>query len=176
MLCSIRIDFGNVSLAMFIISLIICLGCKTTRSPFAPLPNMRTWRTISAPRLALDSIACRIFSLCSSLNLRFKALTDIMIGDNTLFKSCAIPPASVPILSRRCARMNCASNFLLSVTSVQTFIIDFGLFSLSVKSFHLQSRIISEPLRLTAVISPDHSPSFSTASRAATASFGISSL
>ena len=38
---------------------------------------------------------------------------DIMIGARMLFRSCAMPPARVPMLSMRCARMNWASIFFL---------------------------------------------------------------
>ena len=44
----------------------------------------------------------------------------ISIGENTLFKSCTIPLAKIPMLSTRCARRIRDSNLLRSVTSVHT--------------------------------------------------------
>ena len=50
----------------------------------------------------------------ASLNMS----TATRIGVSTLFRSCAMPPASVPMLSRRCARRNCCSRLRRSVMSV----------------------------------------------------------
>ena len=56
----------------------------------------------------------RSWSCSSSLSMPI----DTMIGVSTLLRSCAMPPASVPMLSRRCARRNCCSSFVRSVMSV----------------------------------------------------------
>ena len=49
------------------------------------------------------------------------------MGERMLFRSCAMPLASVPMLSRRCARRNCDSSFFVSVMSVLMTSTDFGL-------------------------------------------------
>ena len=58
------------------------------------------------------------FSCSSGVRFQRNVPAEIRIGANMLFKSWAMPVASVPMPSMRCARKNCASSFFLSVISL----------------------------------------------------------
>ena len=83
---------------------------------------------------------------------------DIMIGARMLLRSCAMPPASVPMLSMRCARMNWASIFFFSVMSVLIASTDLGCPSLSRMSVQRASMVISRRSLVRCWSSPCHSP------------------
>ena len=118
--------FGKVVRTIPSISRTTCARCTATRAPSTPRANDSTCFTSSVPRCTLRSIVSTILRSSASSFFCDKSPTPIMIGASRLFMSCAIPPASVPMLSSRCARRNCSCNVRRSVMSATTVMKYFG--------------------------------------------------
>ena len=86
-------------------------------SLLTPWANARICRTKPEPRSALFSSRSTIRSPAGSETHSRSIGAAINIGASTLFRSCAIPEASRPMFSMRCARRNCSSRRFRSVMS-----------------------------------------------------------
>ncbi len=128
------------------------------RWPSASRAKVRTCLTISAPRSALCSInetsRSRFSADISSRNNG----AAISTGDSTLFRSCATPLASVPMLSSRWVRRNCCSNRFCSVRSVFTTRTEAAWPSRAGTVVQRLRTVTLSPSRRRCCTSPDHCP------------------
>ena len=159
MLVRTSMFFRKVSLTMRSMSRMHARRPATgTRRPSTPRAKDSTCWTMSAPRRALVSSVARMSSRSGSRSCSLSMPIDIMIGVSTLFRSWAMPPASVPMLSSRCARRNCCSSFVRSVMSVLMTSTAVAPPASSRTSVQRLSTVRRRPSLPTCRSSPIHSP------------------
>ena len=163
----------KVSLTIFSTSRMRCFTCTSMRAPSTPRAKDNTCRTMSAPRRALELMIESSSRLSGSVNFISSSSSEVITGASTLFRSCAMPPASVPMLSIRWARRNCCSICLRSVMSLLIARIDFGVPVSSRISVQLTSTTRMRPSFVRFSTSPSQYPFAMTFSRASAIFSGL---